>query len=238
MRIYLYTLTTSFSVTGEDITFQLGEFAHNPTPRVPIALVLDTSGSMQGEPIAELNEGLKLFVEELKNDEIASSAAEVCVVTFGGEINFIDFTPISSFEPVEFTAGGETPMGAAVLTALDLLERRKFIYKEAGVDYYQPWMVLMTDGMPTDSISHAVERVQTLLRDKKLVVFPIAVGPNASIPVLEKFTIPKRPPLRLKEYRFREFFTWLSKSVASVSRSVPGEAINLADGLEGWARID
>ncbi len=92
--------------------------------------------------------------------------------------------------------------------------------------------------MPTDSISSAVERVQAMLKARKLVVFPIAIGPNASIPVLEKFTTPNRRPLRLREYRFREFFQWLSRSVSSVSRSNPGDAVKLADGLEGWAQVE
>lgn len=222
-----------------DVELNLEEFATNPTPRVPIALVLDTSGSMEGTPIQELNEGLKLFIEELKEDEIARSSAEVAIFTFGGDVVVVqDFTPVDKIEPVELVAGGETPMGTAVNTALDYLETRKRIYKELGVDYFQPWLVLMTDGMPTDSISSAVERVQALLKARRLVVFPIAIGPNASIPVLEKFTTPNRRPLRLKEYRFREFFQWLSKSVSSVSRSNPGDAVKLADGLEGWAQVE
>ncbi len=141
-------------MSGGDVELNLEEFATNPTPRVPIALVLDTSGSMEGEPIQELNEGLKLFIEELKEDEIARSSAEVAIFTFGGNVVVVqDFTPIDKIEPVELTAGGETPMGTAVNTALDYLETRKRIYKELGIDYFQPWLVLMTDECPRTQLA-------------------------------------------------------------------------------------
>ncbi|WP_202320416.1 vWA domain-containing protein [Archaeoglobus neptunius] len=219
--------------------FEIEEFANNPSPRLPIALVLDTSASMSGEPIEELNEALKLFVDEIYNDEIARHSAEICVITFGGLVRVVqDFTTVDRIELEELIADGNTPMGSAVLVALERLEERKNLYKELGIDYYQPWLVLMTDGMPTDSITGAAARVQELLDQKRLVVFPIAIGPNASISVLEKFTTPNRRPLRMKEHGFKEFFMWLSKSVASASRSVPGEGFKLADGLEGWAKID
>jgi|Deesub1362B_J571_1020462.scaffolds.fasta_scaffold00101_89 uncharacterized protein YegL len=222
----------------EDV-MSVEEFASNPTPRLPVALVLDTSGSMQGEPIQELNDGLQLFLDEIYNDEYARSSAEICIITFGGVVNVVqDFAPVTAIQLEPLTAGGETPMGTAVLTALEKLEARKSLYKELGIDYYQPWMVLMTDGLPTDSISEASRRTQELISNKKLVVFPIAIGPNASLEELSKFTTPNRPPLRMKEHSFREFFLWLSKSVSVRSRSTPGEKTQLADGIDGWRYVE
>ncbi len=222
-----------------DVVFSVEEFANNPAPRLPVALVLDTSGSMEGEPIRELNEALRVFINEIYNDEIARYSAEVCIITFGGIVRLIqDFATVDRVVLTELKADGETPMGAAVLFALRRLEQRKNLYKELGIDYYQPWLVLMTDGMPTDSITEASARVQELLAQKKLVVFPIAIGPDASISVLEKFTTPNRRPLRMKEHSFKEFFVWLSRSISNASRSNPGEKFSLADGLEGWAKIE
>jgi len=222
-----------------DVVFSVEEFANNPAPRLPVALVLDTSGSMEGGPIRELNEALRVFINEIYNDEIARYSAEVCIITFGGIVRLIqDFATVDRVVLTELKADGETPMGAAVLFALRRLEQRKNLYKELGIDYYQPWLVLMTDGMPTDSITEASARVQELLAQKKLVVFPIAIGPDASISVLEKFTTPNRRPLRMKEHSFKEFFVWLSRSISNASRSNPGEKFSLADGLEGWAKIE
>jgi len=216
----------------------LEDLVSNPTTRVPIALVLDTSASMSGEPIRELNEGYKLFLNELEKDEVARFSAEVCVVTFGGKVEIVqDFTTLDYVEKsVNFTASGYTPMGEAVLTALNLLEKRKQLYKTTGIDYHQPWLVLMTDGAPTDDISEAVQQVQYLLESRKLVVFPVAIGPYANMNILKKFTIPKRPPLKLQGLKFKEFFQWLSRSVSNVSRSSPGDKIKLED-ISGWTEL-
>lgn len=128
-------------------------------------------------------------------------------------------------------------MGSAVNLALDLLDARKKEYSSAGIDYYQPWLVLMTDGQPTDSIDSAVQRSVQLLETKKLTIFPIGIGASADMAVLGRFS-PKRTPLRLKGLNFRTFFEWLSKSVSRVSQSIPGEAVPLDEkGLKGWAEL-
>lgn len=210
----------------------------NPTPRVPICLVLDTSSSMEGAPINELNDGVKTFFDAILSDEIARSSAEISIVIFGNTASqILDFSSIEKQTIPNLNANGSTPMGAAVNLALDLLERRKKEYSSAGVDYYQPWIVLMTDGQPTDDINSSVQRTCGLIEKRKLTIFPIGIGKDADLSVLARFS-PKRPPLRLKGLNFKEFFEWLSKSVSKVSQSTPGEKVNLdLDGIKGWAEL-
>jgi len=62
------------------------DLVDNPTPRIPIAMVLDTSASMAGAPIKELNKGVNLFIEEIRRDEYTRYSAEICIVTFGGSV--------------------------------------------------------------------------------------------------------------------------------------------------------
>src|SRR5262245_41936413 len=134
-----------------ELTIRRDELVTNPTARIPVCLCLDTSESMEGEPIAELNEGVRAFLDAIKSDEIARYAAEIAIVTFGDQASkLLDFGGIERQEMPRLYASGLTPLGAGVSLALDLLESRKREYKSAGIDYYQPWLVLMTDGMPTD----------------------------------------------------------------------------------------
>ena len=212
------------------------EFFENPETRVPICLCLDVSGSMRGKPINELNNGLRVFVDELKKDEIALYAADVCIVTYGNK-DGESVQCISDFSGIEYkddiptlTASGVTPMGDAVNMSLDLLEKRKNEYKQAGMDYYQPWLVLMTDGRPygdkdQNAVTNAQKRTTQMVNDKKLVVFPIAIGDEADMETLKKFS-PKNPPLRLNGLNFSAFFQWLSASVSQTSQSF-GEKVNL-----------
>jgi uncharacterized protein YegL len=126
-------------------------------------------------------------------------------------------------------------MGKGVMKALQLLDERKTAYQSAGVDYYQPWLVIMSDGYPTDSIEEASEAISHLTHNHRLSVFPIAIG-NADTVVLSRLG-GGRPALRLQGLKFEEFFIWLSKSVNRVSQSTPGEHVTLPEGIEAWAQL-
>lgn len=213
------------------------DLVENPNARIPVALVLDTSGSMDGQPINELNEGVKMFFSAINNDDIAKYSAEIAVVTFGGSVECIlDFAGIDSQSVPRLRAGGGTPMGAAVSRALGMLDARKNKYRSAGVDYYQPWMVLMTDGHPTDNVDSAARKTASLVENKKMTIFPIGIGPDADMNTLAEFS-PSRTPLKLKGLSFGKFFEWLSKSVSKVSQSMPGEDVDLPGGIEGWGTV-
>jgi uncharacterized protein YegL len=218
------------------------DLVNNPTARVPVCLCLDTSGSMEGAPINELNEGVRIFYDAIREDETAMFSAEICIITFGEIHKLIqDFTNIDYHTVIPtLNADGGTPMGEAVNLALDCLDSRKQKYKDAGVDYYQPWLVLMTDGEPNgreSDFERAVHRTRELVEQKKLTVFPIGIGRGADMNTLSKFS-PKRSPLRLKGTNFKHFFNWLSQSVARTSQSMPGEDVKLdLEGIKGWAEL-
>jgi uncharacterized protein YegL len=91
----------------------LPEFAENPENRCPVILLLDTSGSMSGQPIQELNRGLAAFKEDVLRDTQASLSVEVAIVTFGPVRLTQDFVTIDQFTLPKLEADGVTPMGAA-----------------------------------------------------------------------------------------------------------------------------
>ena len=98
------------------------EFAENPEPRCPCVLLVDTSGSMQGAPMAALNEGLRAFKNDLMKDALASRRVEVAIVTFSSDVQIVqDFVTADQFEPPTLHAEGATLMGSAIHQALDLL---------------------------------------------------------------------------------------------------------------------
>lgn len=226
---------------SNDFRIGVEELINNPSNRVPVVLCLDASGSMTGEPMRELNEGIRLFINSVKEDPIASSSVELCVVTFSDDARLVaDFRELANvqFDQLAST-GGMTNLGAGVNMALDQLEQRKAQYKKVGVEYYQPWMVLMTDGCPNVGTSHldAAKLVCQLEADRKLVVFPIGIGKDADMAELAKFS-KKRQPIKLLGLNFREFFDWLSKSVSRVSQSMPGETIKIdTDGIKLWGDL-
>jgi uncharacterized protein YegL len=134
----------------------------------------------------------------------------------------LDFAGIERQQVPRFTADGYTPMGQAVNMCLDMLEQAKRVYSEMGVDYFQPWLVLMTDGEPTDDVTISVQRCQKMVNNRKLTVFPIAIGKDANLSKLGQFS-PRLNPLRIEAADLKRFFSWLSKSVNAVSLSNPGD---------------
>lgn len=219
-----------------ELVLRRQELVENPTARVPVCLCLDTSGSMGGHPIEQLNRGLQEFYSAIKADDIARYSAEIAIVTFGGTATQVaDFCSIDRQAIHGLSADGGTPMGEAVEIALQLLDQRKKEYKDAGVDYFQPWLVLMTDGHPTSPWEVVADRTSKLADDKKLSVFAIGVGSGADMSVLAKFS-PRRSPVRLDGLKFSAFFEWLSRSVTAVSNSTPGQDVPLPPPT-GWTTV-
>lgn len=237
-----------------DLILKKDWLVNNPTARLPIVLCLDCSPSMSGKvdfgaipningvPIDELNEGISMFFNAIKNDEVAKMSVEISIVAFSSIIEqILDFNYIENILPpkleLEMKTGG-TSIGNAVSKSVDLLAKRKREYKQAGVDYYQPWLVLMTDGYPTDN-SHieVAKRISELIKAKKISIFPIGIGDGADMETLKLFS-PFKPPIKLMDLNFAEFFEWLSQSVCRVSQSTPGDKVELdIAGINNWASI-
>lgn len=230
-----FTNTNFMNPTQENTMSEThDDLIDNPTPRCPVALVLDTSGSMHGEPIAQLNAGAQLFLDEVKRDDLARWSVDLAVYVAGGSVDclqdFIGVEQIAGF--AAFSANGNTPLGQATRMALDDLEARKKAYRDAGVPYYQPWLVLISDGTPTDNWQDVAQRARNLSAQRKLVSLPIGVQ-GADLSVLSQFS--SKPAVALDRLKFRELFLWLSASMARVSASTSCDASVQLPSMDSWA---
>ncbi len=227
------------------------DFVNNPEPRCPVVLLLDTSSSMQGQPIAELNDALKEFDKTLKADKLASLRVELAIITFGGTVRAIDvkegekreipfdadqaFVTADNFHPPVLETDGLTPLGEAVRRAISLLRDRKDIYKRNAIDYFRPWILLITDGAPTDEgWELAAEQASEEEARKGFICYAVGVA-GADMQTLGRFS-KQRKPLKLQGLAFQELFQWLSKSLSAVAQSRPGEQVPLP--AVGWAQAD
>lgn len=242
------------------------DLANNPATRIPVCLCLDLSGSM-GEieggnytetgrqkmidgklynivtggtsRLAELQKGIELLFQAIRKDDIAVDAAEIAIVGFSNKAKcLLDFGHIDDQKIPHLQAEGSTAMGEGVKLALNMLEERKAVYKRNGIQYYQPWLVLMTDGANNGSnlvLKEAIDKTCDMVNSGKLTIFPIGIGKEADMETLKKFS-PKGDPLRLKGLKFQEFFTWLSQSMSKTSASNPGDKV-IFDLPKGWGEL-
>ena len=210
------------------------ELANNPNIRLPICLVLDTSGSMIGPKIDELNKGVKFFLERMLKNPITRYSSDISILTFGGTVEkILDFGDIENIKISNFSAGGRTPMGEAVLKALDMLEDREKQYGENAVYYWKPWLFIMSDGAATDDIEIAAKKTCNLIKNNKLDLYSIPILPGTP-DELNKFC---GTTISLEELKFEKFFEWLSQSIAGKSESTPGTEYKLPSPTS-WSTTD
>lgn len=222
------------------------EVVNPEQPHLATVLLLDVSGSMaENNKIGQLRDGLRDFKKDLLDDDLARKRVDLAVVTFGNTVRLVqDFSSVETFEPPNLQANGDTPMGQAILQALEMVEERKGEYKNQGIDYYRPWVFLLTDGEPTDMIpgyddmwNDVVSKIHEGEAGRHFLFFAVGVEP-ASMDLLSELAPPERPPVRLKARKFKEMFEWLSKSLggSGVSGSAVGDQVTL-DSPVGWAQI-
>ena len=208
----------------------------NPSARCACVLVLDTSGSMSGDPINQLNSGVHEFISSVQKDDLAKYSVELAVLTAGMTID--EVLPFTTANDIDYNshleASGMTPLGGAVEQALRMLEERKEEYKQVGIPYYQPWLVIISDGAPTDNWAHIAQKAKDLCNERKLVSLAVGVN-NADMSILSEFS--NRPALKLQGLNFKDFFEWLSASMSRVSGSGSTAATVNLPSVSSWASI-
>jgi len=205
----------------------------NTSQRLPCVLVLDGSASMadngaETDAIRELNNGLKVLEQELKNDDTAAQRVQLLVIRLGDDdqVQVIsDWTDAMDFSAPSIAANGRTPLGAAMRLALDKIEDQKDNYRSHDILYNRPWVFVITDGEPTDlDWEDAAADCRQAEDDDKVVIFPIGTA-GANFEALKLFS--NRSPVKLDSLKFRELFVWLSRSASSGSKAAQDTQLQL-----------
>lgn len=192
-------------------------------------LLLDTSGSMTGAPIDNLNRALQSFRERVARDELARRRVDIAIVEFNNDARIVqDFTPIAQMEPVTLYANGMTYMGAGIDLAIDMVKSRNQFYNSVGTPVFRPWIFMITDGAPTDDIDNAARRVreeESKGTHGKLKFFALGVGDYDR----ETLFMLTNRVMELTDTDFDGIFDWMSESMVAISVSRVGEDIRLGD---------
>jgi uncharacterized protein YegL len=195
---------------------------------------MSTKTSSGKTRIQLLNEGLQEFEKALKSDSTALTRVQVSIVLVGGPNSkaelLMDWTDLKE--------GGNTPLAEGLEIGLDLVETSKVNLRQNGISYTRPWMFVMSDGEPTSDRAiwkKAAENCKRAINDKKLMIFPIGID-SASGNAQKLNEISDKPCLNMEGTKFNEFFVWLSDSLSAVTRSRPGDTIELPE-TDPWRHV-
>ena len=187
--------------------------------RLPVYLLLDVSGSMYGEPIEAVRNGVQLLVSTLQGEPYALETAYLSVITFGSDAQqLIPLTEIASFQaPTSIDAGGLTSMGAALKLLSERVNAEVAKTTPTAKGDWKPLVFIMTDGEPTDDLSVGLEAMKHC---KLGTVVCCAVGQHANADNLKLISDNVLQMAEADAASIRTFFKWVSASVTVGSEKV------------------
>jgi uncharacterized protein YegL len=185
------------------------------TRKIPICLVLDTSGSMtKGNNIKTLNDNLQGFLSFVRDNPKSRRIADISIVKMGGGVEV--FTEYESIDNIRFDtpfdAYGNTPMGEAMDVALDLLLQRREYYRNNEIEHYKPIILLMSDGFPTDMYQNAAKRTSDMVINKEIKLYPVGIGNEFDAKIMKEFSPIMTPRVIHSKDEFALLFQLLSQS--------------------------
>lgn len=186
--------------------------------RLPVYLLLDTSGSMSGEPIEAVKNGVQVLVSTLRQDPYALETAYLSVITFDSTAKqVVPLTELSMFQIPEIQANGATALGEALslLASRSAAEVTKNTADAKGD--WKPLVFLMTDGGPTDNWQQGLANFKG---QKFGMVVACAAGQGADINILKQITEIVVQLDTADSATIKAFFKWVSASVSTGSQKI------------------
>ena len=193
--------------------------------RLPVYLLLDTSGSMYGEPIEAVKVGVQTLVTTLRTDPYALETAYISVITFHSSAQQVTpLTELAAFQQPNFDAGGCTALGEALALLAERADAEVTKTTAEQKGDWRPLVFIMTDGEPTDDLNRGLAEYK---KRKFGMVVACAAGQNANTNILKQITENVVQLDTADSATIKAFFKWVSASISTSSKAVEENRINL-----------
>ena len=198
--------------------------------RLPVYILLDTSGSMYGEPIEAVKNGLQIMLSALRGNPYALETAYLSIITFNSNAQqVVPLTELSAIKQPEISASGCTALGAAL--SLVTQKANAEVHKSTNdvKGDWKPLVFIMSDGEPTDDLQKGINDFNSR---KWGIVVACAAGNGANTDSLKKITenVVKLDTTSSKD--MEAYFKWISDSVGTSSEKLEdgfGEVTGLSE---------
>ena len=194
--------------------------------RLPIYFLVDVSESMIGEPIQQVQEGMRTIVQELRTDPYALETVFISVIAFAGKVQTLSsLSEIYKFYPPTFPIGGGTSLGTALDYLMADIDNNivKTTLERKGD--WKPIIFLFTDGTPTDNPDSAFNRWNQKYRGHANIV-AISIGDNVNTQLLSRISDNVLKLTETDEGSFKAFFKWVTQSIKATSVSVSDAGVD------------
>ncbi|MBD5311068.1 MAG: VWA domain-containing protein [Bacteroides sp.] len=186
--------------------------------KLPVYLLLDTSGSMFGEPIEAVNSGVQVLLSTLRSDPYALETAYLSVITFDNTARqVVPMTELSAFQAPNLTANGCTALGEALSFVAQRADAEVTKTTAEKKGDWKPLVFIMTDGAPTDDLQRGIDEFK---KRKWGIVVACAAGAGASTDTLRKITECVVSLDQADSNTIKKYFKWVSASISTSSMKV------------------
>ncbi|TPN82141.1 vWA domain-containing protein [Aquimarina algicola] len=186
--------------------------------RLPVYLLLDTSGSMMGEPIESVKNGMQVMISSLRQNPQAIETAFLSIITFDSSARqVVPLTDLASFQIPEIKATGTTALGEALKLVSNCIDNEVAKTTAESKGDWKPMVFIMTDGIPTDD---AQSGITELNKRKTACVVACAAGNGADTNVLKKITENVVSLDTADSQSISKFFAWVTASIGVSSSKV------------------
>ncbi|MFB2538207.1 MULTISPECIES: VWA domain-containing protein [unclassified Acinetobacter] len=189
--------------------------------RLPVYILLDTSGSMRGEPISSVNVGLQSMLSALRQDPYALESVYLSIITFDMQAQvYLPLTPLDQVQlsQIDVPSAGATFMGAALELLAERANQEIIKSTDEQKGDWRPLLFLMTDGSPSDV--YAYDQMLPVIKNLNFAsIIACAAGPKAKVDSLQKLTDQVVVLDTMDASSFASFFKWVSASVVAGSNS-------------------